>query len=84
MWSTKQKMSDFDPICYQSTKYHNSHSEARDKFLIENFGEEWLADMKAQGHFGGDWCPAMIGKPKDGLSSPVVGKEVWVENNGKQ
>ena len=84
MWSMNQKMTDFDPICYQSTKYHNSHSEARDKFLIENFGEEWLAEMKAHGHFGGDGWPAMIGKPKDGLSSPVVGKEVWIENNGEQ
>jgi len=83
MLNTKQKMSEFKPICYQSTKYHNSHSEARDKFLIENFGEEWLRDMKSKGHFGGDWCPTMIGQPKDGLSSPVVGEEIWIEDNGK-
>lgn len=53
---------------YQSKYYHNEHSNQRDRFLIENFGEDWLNDMKSKGYFGGDWPEEIIGNEKDGLS----------------
>lgn len=71
----------FEQVVYQSRYYHNTHSEKRDEFLITNFGEDWLKNMKAKGYFGGDWCSTMIGKPKGypWKSSPVLGKEVFID-----
>jgi len=71
----------FEQVVYQSRYYHNTHSEKRDDFLIANFGEDWLKDMKYKGHFGGDWCPSMIGQPKGQpwKSSPVLGKEIFID-----
>ena len=72
-------MTEFKPVTYQSKYYHNTHGEKRDEFLTAKFGEEWLKDMKAQGHFGGDWPDEMIGKPKESKnwkSVPVIGGEV--------
>ena len=71
----------FEQVVYQSRYYHNTHSEKRDEFLIANFGEDWLKDMKQKGYFGGDWCPTLIGKPKGNpwKSSPVLGKEVFID-----
>lgn len=51
-------------ITFQSKYFHNKHSEQRDNFLIENFGEEWLKDMKVKGYFGGDWPEELIGTLK--------------------
>jgi len=43
--------------------------------LIEMYGEQWLKDMKAKGHYGGDWPEEMIGKPKEGPSG-------WLKKDG--
>jgi hypothetical protein len=55
-------------VTYESDFYHNGHSEQRDRLLIEMYGEQWLADMKAQGHYGGDWPEEIVGTPKTGPS----------------
>lgn len=49
---------------YQSKFYHNKHSEDRDKFLIERFGQQWLWEMKSRGYFGGEWSDSVVGTPK--------------------
>jgi hypothetical protein len=59
-------MAEFKPKTYQSDYYHNEHGNDRDKFLIEEFGEEWLKDMKAKGYFGGDWSEDIVGTKKVG------------------
>tara|TARA_Y100000034_G_scaffold130189_1_gene188018 strand:+ start:479 stop:733 length:255 start_codon:yes stop_codon:yes gene_type:complete len=76
----------FKPVTYQSKYYHNTHSEKRDEFLIEEFGEEWLKDMKAKGHFGGEHPLELVGKPKgkNWRSSPVIGEEVDLDASGTQ
>lgn len=51
---------------YQSKYYHNEHSRQRDRFLIQNFGEEWLKDMKSRGFFGGDFPDEIVGTLKEG------------------
>jgi hypothetical protein len=51
---------------YQSKYYHNEHSHQRDRFLVKNFGEEWLKDMKSKGFFGGDFPDEIIGTLKEG------------------
>ena len=76
----------FKPVTYQSKFYHNTHGNKRDEFLIEQFGEEQLKDMKAKGHFGGDHPDELIGKPKgdNWKSWPVVGKEVDIDAGSTQ
>lgn len=69
----------FEPKTYQSKYYHNNHSEQRDAFLIEQFGEEWLHEMKAKGYFGGDWCEAVIGTPK-----PEGARSCYIDQNGNE
>jgi len=49
---------------FQSKYYHNKHSEQRDAFLIENFGEEWLINMKKKGYFQGEWPDELVGTLK--------------------
>lgn len=51
---------------YQSRYYHNKHSHQRDRFLIEQFGEEWLNNMKTKGFFGGDFPDEIVGTLKEG------------------
>ena len=66
----------FEPKTFQSKYFHNNHSERRDAFLTEMFGEEWLRDMKAKGYFGGDWCPTMVGTEKpEGAKSGYIDTE---------
>ena len=76
----------FKPVTYQSKFYHNTHGNKRDEFLIEQFGEEWLKDMKAKGHFGGDHPDELIGKPKGEKwkSWPVEGEEVDLDARSTQ
>lgn len=51
---------------YQSKYYHNEHSKQRDRFLISQFGKEWLTEMKNKGYFNGDFPEEMVGKLKEG------------------
>jgi len=51
---------------YQSKYYHNEHSKQRDRFLTEEFGEEWLKTMKSKGYFGGDFPDEIVGTLKVG------------------
>ena len=51
---------------YQSKYYHNEHSRQRDRFLTQNFGEEWLKDMKSKGFFAGDFPDEIVGTLKEG------------------
>ena len=59
-------MAEFKPKTYQSDYYHNGHGKDRDDWLREEFGQEWLDDMKAKGYFGGDWCESIVGTKKEG------------------
>lgn len=58
-------------VTYRSTFIHNGHSEQRDKFLIEMYGEEWLNDQKAKGLYGGDWPESDVGHPKPDISGYI-------------